>query len=421
MPERFAISAGTVIPMNASPVTGGAVVVSDGLIERIVPRTEIPSGIHVEDFPDSILLPAFVNAHTHLVYSSFRGIADDADFFSWLTGNIIPLDLDRKEAECLESARYGIRMCFENGITAIGENHYLPWGRQAMLESGMKGVYFYELFGVRTLNLAKSIENHRGQIEKLVQDSTDRLRCGVAPHAPYSVPMSVARMARDVAEKHSLPISIHVAETHAEIDLFLRGEGPYAAVRRLVKLPVPDGRRTPLTYLDECRLLGPRTLLIHGVHLSDSDLNIISERGCTLVTCPTSNAKLESGIARAGAWHRKGIPICIATDSLASGDSFNLFEEMRRFVLFQRALSNEIDTFKAEDVLRMVTTNPAKALGMSHLVGDLQDGSYADLMLVNPDRRSVSSNRDIYQTILWGTTASDIQAVWADGREVYRR
>jgi 5-methylthioadenosine/S-adenosylhomocysteine deaminase len=421
MVERFAISAGTIIPLNAPPIMGGAILVSNGLVERIISRCEIPEDIEVQDYPDSILMPAFVNAHTHLVYASSRGIADNANFFSWLTGNIIPLDPDQRDQECLESARHGVRMCLQNGITAIGENHYLPWGRKAMFESKMKGVYFYELFGVRTLNLKKSISQHHEHIEKLVHESTERLRCGVAPHAPYSVPMSMAQMARDVSDKFNLPLSIHVAETHEEVLFFLLGEGPYSIVRRIVKLPAPDGVRTPLKYLDECGLLGQRTLLVHGVHMSDDDLNIIFSRKCSLIACPTSNAKLGSGVARASEWFRRGIPICIATDSLASGDSYDMFEEMRRFVLFQRALTNDIEPFTAEDVIRMVTTNPAKALGLEYLIGDLREGSSADLLLVKPDLACVSANRDIYQTILWGTWPSDIQAVWSDGREVYRR
>jgi 5-methylthioadenosine/S-adenosylhomocysteine deaminase len=228
-------------------------------------------------------------------------------------------------------------------------------------------------------------------------------------------------MVSATAEKLALPISIHVAETHDEVSLFLRGEGPLAVVRRAVRLPAPDPKRTPLRYLDECGLLGPRTLLIHGVHLSDSDLDIIAQRGCALVTCPTSNAKLGSGIARVGAWHRRKIPVCIATDSPASGESFDLFEEMRRFVLLQRALTGETEGLSAEDVLQMVTVNPAKALGMQDLVGSIRNGLSADFVLVDPDRKHVSPNRDIYGTLLWGTTSQDIVSVRADGREVYRR
>jgi 5-methylthioadenosine/S-adenosylhomocysteine deaminase len=290
-----------------------------------------------------------------------------------------------------------------------------------MAEASVKGVVFYEIFGVLTLNLARSIRSHREQIRRLAGTATDRIRCGIAPHAPYSVPISMARMAREEADGLRLPLSIHVGETHAEIAFFLRGEGPLSIVRRLVRFPAPDGKRTPLKYLDECGLLGPRTLLVHGIHLSDADLNIIADRGCTMVTCPTSNAKLGCGVARVGGWLRRGIPICIATDSPASGESFDMFEEMRRFMLFQRGLTGETEAFKAEQVLRMVTTNPAKALGMDDLVGDLRDGSAADFVLVKPDRSHVSPNRDIYQTLLWGTTSSDIEKVWSDGREVYTR
>ena len=421
MPERFAISAGTVVPMNAPPIKDGAVIVSGETIEKVVARTEIPDGIPVEEHPDGILLPAFVNAHTHLVYTLFRGVADDAPFFNWLNEHIIPLGIEKKEEECREGAGLAIDRCFRLGITCLGESHFTQWGWETMSGKGMKGVYFGEIFGIRSDDLAESVEKEREKIELLAEDATEKLRIGIAPHAPYSVPPPMARMAAEVSEKYKLHISIHVAETHDEVRFFRHGTGPFGPVRFLARFPKPDGSQTPLSYLDDHGLLTERTLLIHGVHLSDADLKIIAERGCTLVTCPTSNAKIGAGIARVSAWKSHGIPFCIATDSVASGESFDLFEEMRRFALLQRGLSGETDTYKAVEIICAVTVIPAKALGMEKLVGDMAEGTSADLMLIEPDLTGVSRNRNVFQTILWGTNSSDIVAVWSDGREVYRR
>ena len=421
MAERFAIAAGHVLPMNAAPISEGAVIVSGDRIEAVIPRGELPSGLPCGEHPEGILMPAFVNAHTHLALTSYRGMADDADFFTWLTKFMIPLGMELDERTCRESARAGVRQCFRHGITALGDCHFLPWGREAMLESGMKGVTFFEVFGVRVLDLARSVARQREEIEKLAKEATDGVRVGVSPHAPYSVSPPMGRMAGEVAAKLDLPISIHVAETRDEVELFLHGRGRFAVIRTFVRLPIPDGSGTPLRYLDELGLLTPRTLLVHGIHLSDSDLDIIAARGCTLVTCPTSNAKLAAGVARVGAWLRRGIPTCIATDSPASGEGYDLFEEMRRFILLQRGLTCEIGDLSAEQVLHMVTTTPARALGMAEMVGDLRAGSCADLVLVEPSRDQLSENRDVYGTLVWGTRAQDIVAVWADGKEVYRR
>ena len=115
MPEKFAISAGTVVPMNEPSIENSAVIVEDGRIADIVVQRDIPDGIEIEEHPDAILMPALVNAHTHLVYTAFRGLADDADFYEWITGYIIPLGIDKREDECRESARVGIEECFRNG------------------------------------------------------------------------------------------------------------------------------------------------------------------------------------------------------------------------------------------------------------------------------------------------------------------
>ncbi|MFH1675950.1 MAG: amidohydrolase family protein [bacterium] len=421
MAERFAISAGTVVPINRPPIDNAAVIVNGRQIEAIVPREIIPPDIRIEKFPDAILLPAFVNAHCHLVYSAYRGIADDKPFFEWLTDHIIPLDVINFEDDCRKSAALGVELSFRNGITAICESHYLPWGRLAMSDSGMKGVFFYEVFGVISPDLPASVIKHREIIEKYAVELQGDIRFGVSPHAPYSVPPSMAQMVKEVCEKYQLPLSIHVAETRDEELFFQSNEGKFANPGRIERFPRPDPNRTPLIYLDENGLLSTRTLLIHGIYLSDSDLEIIHDRGCTLVTCPTSNAKLASGIARADIWKRKNIPICIATDSLASCDSFDLFEEMRGFALFQRASTGVVDSFSANEILNMVTINPARALGIEDMVGDLREGSHADLIIVEPDKKDVSSNRDVYGTILWGTSSKDIVKVFSDGNEVYNR
>lgn len=421
MPERFAITAGTIVPMNAPPIEDGAVIVSDGKIESVTKRAAVPADIPREEHPESILLPAFVNAHTHLAYTSFRGLADNADFFSWLTEHVIPLGILEREEEGRMSARLGVTECFRHGITAIGEQHYVPWGRDAMLEAGMKGVFFYEVFGIASLNLGRSVAEQREQIEKLVRESSDRVRTGVAPHAPYSVSPAMVAMALELAQKHGLPIATHVAETRDEVELFLRGEGRFATVRRSVTIPGLNCSLTPVEHFDKLGVLTPNTMIVHGVHVSDSDLDLISGRGCTMVTCPTSNAKLGVGIARVGSWMNRGIRTCIGTDSPASGETFDLFEEMRRFLLLQRGLTGETDRFPAATVLEMVTTNPARALGMQDMVGDLRSGSCADLLLVEPDLDERHRYRDVYETLLWDVTSQEIVKVWADGREVYRR
>jgi cytosine/adenosine deaminase-related metal-dependent hydrolase len=189
----------------------------------------------------------------------------------------------------------------------------------------------------------------------------------------------------------------------------------------MARFPKPDGNRTSVKYFDELGLLTDKTLLVHGVHLAYPDLSIIKDRGCTLVTCPTSNAKTGVGIAKVGAWVKKSMPICIGSDSPASGETYDLFEEMRRMVLFQRGLTGDTGMFTSESVIRMVTTNPAKALGMENMVGDLRLGSCADLLLVEPGKTGSEKYRDVFETLLWDVTREDIKAVWADGQEVYRK
>jgi len=419
MPDTFVISAGTVVPMNAPPIENGAVVVSGGKIDAVLPSRNAPSDIHREDFPDCILLPAFVNAHTHLVYSEFRGLADDADFFTWLTEHMMPVGIETSDKDFYESAKYGVGLSFRSGITALGECHFTTSGRRAMIDGEMKGVYFFEVFGLGALDLASSVKRRKSEIESLLKKDQSLVKLGISPHAPYTVTKPMAEMAMEIAIKNNLPISTHIAETVDEIEFFETGKGRFDDVRHNVRYPKPGGDTSSLKYFDDMGILTPSTLLVHGIHLTDEDIDIIAARRSTLVTCPTSNLKLGCGIPPAAKWVEIEIPICIATDSLASGESFDLFEEMRRFVLFQRGLQRRTDLFSSEDVLKMVTVNPSRAMGLQNWVGDFSVGTHADMMLVRPDALGQTKFRDVFQNLVWGTKSADIMKVWSDGSEVY--
>jgi len=421
MPEEYAICAGTVVPMISPPIDDGAVIVDDGKIKKVCRKSELPKNIKIIDHPSGILLPAFVNAHAHLVLTKFRGLADDADLFTWLSKHIMPLGIDKREAECRRSASQGVKESFRHGITTTGEQHYLTWGLDAMLEHGMKGVFFYEVFGLGTLFLSASIKRHRKIIRNLIEKSQPQNRIGVAPHAPYTVTSPMAKMAMELAEKHNLPVSTHIAESAEEVEFFKKGTGRFGIVRRFVRYPKPGRNCSPVEYFDELGILTPRTLVVHGVHLTDEDLQVLKARGCSLVTCPTSNAKLGVGVAGVSTWNEMGFNICIGIDSPASGESYDLFEEMRRMVLMQRGITSRTDNFTAEEVLRMVTVNPAEALGMEEMVGDMRENSCADFILAKPETDISYVTRDIYSRLLWEIKSSDIAVVWADGKTVYVR
>jgi len=421
MADNFAISAGTIIPMNAPPIEDGVVVVSNGKIDAVLPSGNLPAGMHREDYPGCILLPAFVNAHTHLVYTSFRGLADDAEFYTWLSEHMMPVGMETPDEKFLESAHLGVRLNFRNGITALGEIHFTSHGRTAMVEAGMKGVYFLEVFGLGTLDLASSVNRRREDINQLLTEDRSVVKPGISPHAPYTVTKPMAEMAVELAHEHKLPVSTHIAETVDEMEYFKTAKGRFNDIRHNVRYPLPDGVRTSLKYFDDLGILTPSTLLVHGIHLADDDIELIARRGSTIVTCPTSNLKLGCGIPPAGMWMEKSIPICIATDSLASGETFDLFEEMRRFVLFQRGISHRTDQFPADEVLKMVTVNPAKALGLETKVGDFTVGSNADMLLVKPDVITGNNYRNPYANLVWGTRSSGIIKVWSDGTEVFNQ
>ena len=247
---------------------------------------------------------------------------------------------------------------------------------------------------------------------------TTTLLAGVSPHAPYTVSAKLFRALNDYAQHEGLRLTTHIAESKEE-GLFVRhGTGPFAENHRKRGIDVTPAGCSPLAYLDRLGLVRPEMLLIHAVDLDDADLDILKARRPAIVHCPKSNAKLAHGIARLADMKKTDISIGLGTDSVASNNVIDMFEEMRTAIFQQRSRTQQWDALDAAAAFRMATLDGAACLGLESQLGSLDIGKLADFVVVNLDDPAVHPVYDPVQTMVYSASRHNVKATYLGGQEV---
>jgi cytosine/adenosine deaminase-related metal-dependent hydrolase len=364
------LSADWVVPVEGEPIRDGAVAIDeDGLVEAVGTASELGEG---ERFPESVILPGFVNAHSHLEYTAYAGFGDGLLFGPWLA-----LHVERKrrlELEDMEAiARAGALECLRSGITTVGDCSFSGAAATACAELGLNAVIYLEVFGAEATAVAERFEPMR---ERIADALSDRVRLGISPHAPYTCSLELYR----ASEELGLPVATHLAESEDETEFLRTGTGPWTAFAELL---VPPPGSTGIRALAETGLLGPHLLAAHCVQADPEEIELLASHDVAVAHCPRSNALLGCGVAPLTALREAGIRVCIATDSPASTPSFDMFDELRAAVAAARARERRPDALTAADAVELATLGGARALGIEAEAGSIVPGKRADLTILS--------------------------------------
>jgi cytosine/adenosine deaminase-related metal-dependent hydrolase len=379
-------SASWLINPDAPPVSGGALFIRDGIIADMGTLSELRSrhAAPQHDYPGCAILPGFVNAHTHLELTHFPSwrLHSALDyhprrFTDWII-QLIKILRGVSADAYPSSVREGVRMCLESGTTAVGEILTNPLLAELYRCSPLAGRLYFELLGQDDAHFHGRLS---GALAALVGDDTAAtFQNGLSPHSPYTLNPAYFSAIRETADTRRLPLAIHLAESQAEVDLFHDGSGdfatefyPFVGWQRFLDDP-PRCSATEL--FDQKGLITAATALIHAVHVSRADVELIKARGARVVLCPRSNELLDVGRAPVALFKECAISLALGTDSLASNNSLSLWDEAR-FAL--EAFSGQLDE---HDLFCMVTTGGAAALGMTDQCGVLAVGRRADFQVV---------------------------------------
>jgi cytosine/adenosine deaminase-related metal-dependent hydrolase len=338
--------------------------------DEAVPR---PVGVPSERFDDAVLLPGLVNAHTHLELTGLGGAIDEPSFPEWIR-RLRQVKAERTREEFLAAAKQGIRDCWAAGVTTVADTGDSGAVIEALAELGGRGVCYHEVFGPHPAQLEESLAELQTRAADLRRFTSDRVRLGVSPHAPYSVSRPLYRAVAAWAQMQGLPLAVHLAESAEETALVGRGQGPFAEMWRRREIPVHAGEgRTPVEWVDELGVLGPDTLCIHMVQATEADLRIVAERGAAAAHCPLSNRAHAHGVAPLASMLRHGIRTGLGTDSVVSVGRLDLLAEARA--------ACGITGLGAERALGLATCEAAAAIGWGSQIGRLEPGACGDIAL----------------------------------------
>jgi cytosine/adenosine deaminase-related metal-dependent hydrolase len=358
-----------VYPVTAPPIEDGAVLVGpDGRIMAVGPNARVPSPGDAEtvEFRDGLLTPGLINLHTHLELTHLAGKNDETDFVKWIHRVRELMEATTRE-EFLAAAERGIRDCWTRGVTCFAETGATGAAMEALVRVGGRGIVYQEVFGPDPVKVSESMAELEQHVLRLRRLATTMRRVGVSPHAPYTVSESLYRRVAHFARQEELPLAVHVAESQEESELVRYGAGPFAESLRARGIVVEPRHCSPVQYLREVGVLRPGTLAIHCVQIDDADVQTLKTTRCAVAHCPRSNKAHGHGVAPLSKLLEAGVPVGIGTDSVISTGDLDLWGETRAAWR------------GADESLRLLTIDGARALGWDRVLGSIEVGKAGDL------------------------------------------
>lgn len=406
------ITGGTVLTMAGPNIENGSVVIDKGEIVAVGPSSEIDKQYNAKTTMRArgmAVLPGFVNAHTHVPMTLFRGIADDRDLMDWLQNFIFPAEAKNVDRDFVKwGTRLAAAEMIRSGTTTFADMYYYESDiARETRAAGLRGVLGETLIDFpapdnKTWDAA--VQYMRDYAAKWRGDSL--ITAAVAPHAPYTVSEEHLRQVRALATELKVPILIHVSETKNEQETIAKAHD----------------NLTPAAYLDRIGFLGDDVVAAHGVWLSDADISIFANRKTGVAHCPESNMMLASGVAPVVAMLKANLEVGLGTDGPAgSNNNLDMVEEMASAARLQKVSRNDPKAISARDVLTMATIGGARVLGLADKIGTLEKGKRADVIVVDLQLPRVQPVYSVESAIVYAASGSAVTTTIVDGRILMRR
>jgi 5-methylthioadenosine/S-adenosylhomocysteine deaminase len=372
--------------------------------------TFAPKGMIVKQKIDArgkLILPGFINGHTHVPMTLLRGLKDDVTLEEWLAKFIFPAEAKNVNEEFV---RWGTRLAaaeqIRGGVTTFADMYYFE---DAIAEetkaAGMRGVLgetILDFPAPDNKNNAAMLEYTEKFLKRWQGDPL--IHAAVAPHSMYTCSQKTLQDSAALARKYSAPILIHVGETKKELNDSREKNGT-----------------TPVQYLDKLGILGPDVLAAHCIFVDETDRKILAQRQVGCVHNPSSNMMLASGVAPVIEERAAGVAVGLGTDGPAgSNNDLDLMEEMDLAAKLQKVIKMDPRALGAKTVVEMATIEGARALHMEKEIGSLEAGKKADLILIGLDAPNAVPMYDVYAQLAYALKGSDVETVIVGGRVVMR-
>jgi 5-methylthioadenosine/S-adenosylhomocysteine deaminase len=358
------------------------------------------------------VVPGFVQAHLHLCQALFRGMADDMPLLDWLRTRIWPLEAAHDERSLAASAELGLLEVMRAGTTTIldmGTVHGHGAVMDACARSGIRAIG-----GKAMMDVGEGVPPRLRETTRASLDESERLarewsgraggRLGYA-YAPRFILSCSEELVRGAAERAGADGSL--VHTHA---------AEHPGEREAVRAALGDD---DIALLRAWGVTGPRAILAHGVQLTDDEARGLARERTRVVHCPSSNLKLGSGIARVAELDALGVQLALGADGAPCNNNLDPWTELRHAALLAKVRTG-VTSLPARRALRLATIDGARALSLEGVIGSLEVGKRADLMVVRLDGAHAEPGGDVFSRLVYACGARDVRHVLVDGEVVVR-
>lgn len=347
----------------------------------------------------AIVMPGMVNTHCHLGMIPFRGLGDDCK--DRLRVFLLPMENQAMDAEmAVLSARYAICELLLAGVTTVLDMYYFEEGiARVMDEMGIRGIAGETVMEAPSCDSASAEEAvQRGIALTAAYKDHPRISGAITPHGTTTCSRETLQRVYEEDQKAGAVFTLHTAEMDYEMAQLKQDYG-----------------MTPVEYLEHIGVLGAQTLTAHSIRLTRKDIEILAKHGASVAHCIGSNTKAAKGVAPVSLMREHGIAVGLGTDGPASGNTLDLFTQMRMCANFHKNELHDRSAFPAKEIVSMATIEGAKALGLGDVTGSIEPGKQADLVMVETDSPNMFPLYDPYSALVYSAFASNVREVYVAG------
>jgi 5-methylthioadenosine/S-adenosylhomocysteine deaminase len=372
----------------------------DGKIVALGPDVVAEPGDEVLDGAERLLLPGLVNGHTHAAMTLFRGYGSDLGLMDWLEHRIWPAEARLTDDDVYWGTRLACVEMIRTGTVRFWDMYWEPAAvARAVDDAGMRASVGLPLVDGMDPERGKEVQAAGADVLDVLAEQSERVTPSLTPHGIYTVSAATLSWVAEQSSARGVPVQLHFLEVEDEVTGCLERYG-----------------ERPAAFLDRLGVLGPRTILSHGVWMDEAELELGAARGCTVVTNPVSNLKLAVGrIFPYADVRAHGIPVGLGTDGASSNNSLDLVADVKFLALLQKHRADDPSALPAQEAWDVVTGVLAPALGGT----PLEVGAPADLLLARADATELAPG-DPITNLVYAASGSVVDATVVDGRVLMR-
>jgi 5-methylthioadenosine/S-adenosylhomocysteine deaminase len=358
------------------------------------------------NYSTHVVMPGFINSHTHIAMNLFRGLADDLPLMDWLNNHIWPAEKAWVSDEFVyDASLIAMAEMIRSGTTCFNDMYFfLQASARAAETAGIRAHIGITVIGFPTA-WAQTSDEYINKGLAFYNEYKDHplVTTSFAPHAIYTETEATLIKIRDLAEKLDLKINMHIQETAEEVNQSLL-----------------ETKQRPIRRLDNIGFITPRLNAVHMTQIDAEDLEILAHTKPSIIHCPESNMKLASGTCPLQQFKEIGLNIALGTDGAASNNDLDMLGEMRTAGFLAKLSTGSAASLPALEALTMATLNGAKALGIEHLTGSLTIGKAADFIAINLDEIETLPTYHPDSLLIYAASRQQVTDVWVAGKQLMK-